>query len=463
MWTMANIQPIIDDWDNKKCDPSVIPFAGIIMNPSDQSKMEYTANNFNDCVQGITVKLTSLFLEPIHMALSSVQNVMADIGEAINYIRIVIDKIRSSMSDITQEIFGRTLGIMIPLQVILISVKDLLGKVQGMMVTGMYTGLAVYDTILTAISASWELMVILMVVMTGAIGILLSLFVSIPAGLVALALYIPLAIIMTEFLILCKNTLHISGMTKLPKIPSCFDSKTKISTTNGIIYIEDLKQGSILLDGTRVTAVLKLSSNNQYMYNLNNIIVSGSHKIWYHDHFISVCNHPDAIYVHTYNNPYIYCYNTMTKLICIDNHIFTDWDEIDQYELDNIMNMLRKRNIPNPSVYDVHINIEGGFIKDSLVHLQRGYVPIQDVHIHDILHDCGQVVGVVRIDARDLITHQYNNSLTGSNLGINILNSPTNIIKCDTLYHLVTTEPNIIVDNTKCPDYDKRIANLLKL
>ena len=50
---MVNAQPIIDDWPNQRCNPLVMPFAGFINKPSNMSRLEFTAGNFNDCLNNI--------------------------------------------------------------------------------------------------------------------------------------------------------------------------------------------------------------------------------------------------------------------------------------------------------------------------------------------------------------------------------------------------------------------------
>ena len=40
---MNNIQPIKADWLNQRCSPSVMPFAGIINKPDNQSAFEFTS------------------------------------------------------------------------------------------------------------------------------------------------------------------------------------------------------------------------------------------------------------------------------------------------------------------------------------------------------------------------------------------------------------------------------------
>ena len=56
---MANTQPIIDDWPNQRCKPSIIPFAGLITHPDGVSASEYTHQNFTYCTQNILSSITS--------------------------------------------------------------------------------------------------------------------------------------------------------------------------------------------------------------------------------------------------------------------------------------------------------------------------------------------------------------------------------------------------------------------
>ena len=41
---MNQLEPIRTDWANKRCNPSVMPFAGIINAPEGESKFKYAAD-----------------------------------------------------------------------------------------------------------------------------------------------------------------------------------------------------------------------------------------------------------------------------------------------------------------------------------------------------------------------------------------------------------------------------------
>ncbi len=54
---MLQIQPIKNDWQQQRCNPKVIPFAGLINKPNDKSISEFTQENFIYCTQNILTNM----------------------------------------------------------------------------------------------------------------------------------------------------------------------------------------------------------------------------------------------------------------------------------------------------------------------------------------------------------------------------------------------------------------------
>ena len=65
-YVMSQAEPIKADWNNQKCHPAGMPFAGIIMNPPNKSKMEYTNENFAMCVNKILADIVHHFVQPLY-------------------------------------------------------------------------------------------------------------------------------------------------------------------------------------------------------------------------------------------------------------------------------------------------------------------------------------------------------------------------------------------------------------
>jgi hypothetical protein len=147
------------------------------------------------------------------------------------------------------------------------------------------------------------------------------------------------------------------------------------------------------------------------MYKLNdNIVVSDSHMIKYLGKWIPTSNHPNAIKIETYNEPYLYCLNTSNKTINIDEFIFSDWDEIYDDELDEIITTSELN-----SLNDIHKYMDSGFIKNTEIKLKNGTTKcIKDICVGDILENNESVYGIVEINGTTLsaqYTHYFDNKI----------------------------------------------------
>ena len=59
-----HIEPIKADWVNQRCNPKVMPFAGLINKPDNKTITEFTGENFNYCTQTILTNLTGIAVQP---------------------------------------------------------------------------------------------------------------------------------------------------------------------------------------------------------------------------------------------------------------------------------------------------------------------------------------------------------------------------------------------------------------
>ena len=62
---LLNIQPIKDNWITEKCKPYVIPFAGLINKPPEESITKFTYDNFYSCSQDLLTSITGFNIEPL--------------------------------------------------------------------------------------------------------------------------------------------------------------------------------------------------------------------------------------------------------------------------------------------------------------------------------------------------------------------------------------------------------------
>jgi hypothetical protein len=479
-YVKIHAQPIIDDWPNQRCKINILPFAGFITHPEGISATDYTYQNFTECTQTILSNMTGYMVEPLTFIINRANSVVDDIKNSLNAIRAMFDKVRTFFQIMAEEIMGRIMNMMIPLQQIIISFKDVIGKIQGTMTAGLFTMLGSYYTLKSLLGAIAQFIIIILIALAVVIAVLWILPFTWGAAIANTALFVAVAIPFALVLAFMSDVLKVQTSFSIPTLPSvkCFDEDTIITMMDGREKkISEINTGDTLYNNNKVTAVIKVETKGSQMYNLHGIIVSDSHIVQYNNKWIPVCKHPDAIIDNLYSRPYLYCLNTSDKIINIKNFVFTDWDEL----YDNYITEVKNNNIKKVNEKtDIHTYLDGGFDKNTNVKLFNGQITkIIDINIGDILENGEKVYGIVEINGQTTEQYIYDlgkniHIVGGPNLNIcsskfgftSTLNLDENKkykkkYASDNLYHLLTDKKTFHVENIKFYDYNASIDLLL--
>jgi hypothetical protein len=460
--TMKNLQPIKDNWAVERCNPKVIPFAGFINKPDGASTIQYTQDNFNYCMQNILTSITGYAVEPLTYITANLSSMYGEIANTLNSIRTVISNVRTSMAKIAEEIFGRLLNIMAPIQMILISFNDMMQKAMGIMTAALYTSLGTYYTLQTLLGAILEIIVIILVILFTAIILMWFFPLWWPIAMASTVTFLSISIPLIIILAFATEVLHVKVGSPIPSVPGpghCFDGKTALTMNDGSEKsIEELEVGDILANNNVITAKLKLDATNEQMFQLGNVVVSGSHRVKYDGKWILVKDHPSAG-PSSSNGEYIYCLNTNLKTIRVDNFEFADWDEVFDEELTELLDRIDSNE---PS--DIHKYYDGGFYSDAKVEMENGELrEISNLEIGAILKDGVKVVGLVDILGENL----------GGTVGIHGINLHTVFVderanlekvgkETKNLRHLITDKKYFYVDGVKYFHYNSQVELFLE-
>jgi hypothetical protein len=438
---METKESIANDWTNQRCKPQNIPFAGYITKPEGKTAFEYTSENFQYCVQNILLDITNYALAPFQFMVGALKDIYQMIENSIQEIRNFMNLLRNNVKTFTEDVLYRILNVMIPIQQMFIALIDSFNKVQGIMTSGLYTMLGTYYTLKSLMGAILEFIIKILIALVVIIVALWILPFTWPAAAsmsaVFVAIAIPLAII-TAFM---KEVLHVK-VADIPKL-RCFDKKTKFILNNRTTkYIQDIEVGDILENGAKITAKFKVLTAGLTMYNLKGTTISESHIVKYEDKWIPVREHPDAVKLYNYVEPYLYCLNTSTKIIELNDTIFTDWDEIYDDKLEKIINITNKieNNFDN-NLENIHKYLDNGFCGTDIVSLENEDKEIKDIKIGEKTDSGGFIYGVVEIETNNLRSdlEKRNNSK---------------------LYHLLTTNKSFTINNKIVDDYNQIIDKL---
>lgn len=467
-YVMTNIQPIKNNWVKERCSPKIIPFAGIINKPEGKSIIDFTEENFTYCVQNILTQISSTAVQPITFIVHTLQGIFNAISGDIQSIRSMFNNIRSNIQSVSEEIMGRLMNIMIPIQQIIIGMKDLFAKTQGIMTAGLYTMFGSYLTLQSLMGAIVQFIVVILLIILGTILTLTALLpipivgeIVAPLLAIDIGIFIAIAVPATIIAIFVNEVLGIST-SPIPSL--CFDKNTEfIMKNHSKKKIQDLEVGDILENNDTITAKIKVNTCNSKMFKLNDIIVSGNHNVFYDNKWIPVSSHPFGVKIENYLEPYLYCLNTSSKKIIINNTTFCDWDELYGDKLDDL---IFKPNL-------IHNLMDGGFVSNTLISLKNGLKKkICDIKIGDILKDEVNVYGIVEINGSDLYNQYIYNlgnmrSFEGG-VNLNIVDKNGGYLstldiddickiereKENKLYHLLTDKKSFYVNNILFYDYN---------
>ena len=450
---MLNASAIKDDWINQRCNPTVIPFAGFINKPSNQSIVDFTGDNFTYCVQDTLTKITGFVLQPFDFIINFLTSIFNDFAQALNFIRNFIASIRTDFANIAENILSRILNMLIPIQRIFIAMNDSFAKGQAVLTAGLYTTLGSYLTLQSFLGAIAELIIeILIAVAVIIVGLWIVPF-TWPAAASLTATFIAISVPLSIMVLFLTEVLHVQT-EGVPAVPSCLDKNTLLQMLDGSYKtIEKIQIGDILYKNNKVTAKIKVNAKGLQMYNLNDIIVSGTHVVKYKDKWIKVKDHPESILIPIYLESYLYCFNTSNKNIIINDIIFTDWDEIYEDNLEQILNLQisNDKKLDNINIIEktenIHYYLDNGFKPETVITLTNGINKyIKDIEIGDMLLNNDIVYGIVEIDATNIIKDKY--------LGIQNME---NNKKSNKLYHLLTYSNKFIIDSIVYHDYNSII------
>lgn len=272
----VGINKIKEDWPTYRCNPSVMPFASIFG--------QDTSKNFTYCIQTMQENYMGYLMQPVMYNLNIIGNIGANITKAINDIRAFFNKIRNFITDIVGSIFSVFLNILIEFQRITMNIKDLFGKLIGIMATLMFT----LDGSIKTMNSTWA-------------G---------PPGQIARAL--------------------------------CFHPDTHLCLLDdSIVAMKDIPLNSVLKNGTVVKAVMHISNLDETgkciepLYKLAGgegvneyILVSGSHLIYepVTQKFIQVEHLVQAEKTDLICETFT-CLITSNHIIPIGKWIFHDWED----------------------------------------------------------------------------------------------------------------------------------------
>ena len=266
----TSVQQIKANWPKYRCNPMFMLLA------------DNVEQNFVYCIQNMQKGLMGYILQPLNFITTGLSSISGDFMSEINNIRGMFNQVRDFITNIAQTIYSVFLNIIIEFQKIIIGIRDLVGKLVGVLTTFMY-------------------------ILSGGIDTMQSAWNGPPGQLVQ-------------------------------ALGNCFHPDTIVQLKNGNkLAMKNLNLGDILENGSRVNAIMKIDNvENQDLYLLkgkgvdtSDIYVTGSHLIYDTDtsKYIEVQFYKDAIFQEDIKTNWFSCIITSDHTISIGECVFWDWED----------------------------------------------------------------------------------------------------------------------------------------
>lgn len=136
--TEAKMSRLKQTWRTQRCKPLIMPIAGLINAPQDVDKSEYTSQNFNFCISEMFKAVFDNAISIFHYMVATVTNVFKKSLEAIHRIRLFFNKLKEQFLKFVILIIQGIMNFIIPFINILVKLRDMMKKIEGIFLTIIY-------------------------------------------------------------------------------------------------------------------------------------------------------------------------------------------------------------------------------------------------------------------------------------------------------------------------------------
>ena len=192
------------NWNQQRCNPIYMPFAGIIMPQPGISAAETTITNFSYCIKQDASSVFSIAMMPFEFSMYLLFEFIDAVLSAILAFMAFIQWLKNQLGGIFAALFTKIISFIIPLIEMIIHLRDFIAKINGIATTALYTVMNIYNT---TVSGIINIMTILNNILITIIAIMLALIIlafiliPTPAFPLGLGIYITGLTIMTSFII----------------------------------------------------------------------------------------------------------------------------------------------------------------------------------------------------------------------------------------------------------------------
>lgn len=289
------------NWEKYKCKPYIAPIAGYIKTDKTKDPLTLSMETFDDCmVQLLLPTVSTNINSQLGPSLGIFNKAIGKGTDAVQSVfRVLLTSVRKLFTSLMRLFIGVVSSTLQPFAKMLISIQTISKRIVAIMTGIIYT-------LVTAVKLQESIFnyMIKVLEIIGKISLGIS-FIFPPAGVL----------------------FHMIKTGTKGFIRFCFHPSSLIALKGGVSTANDIESGDILEDGSIVTTVFKLKTQNKALVQIGSIICTYDHKVkddngvW-----INAGEHKYAIPTKL-KSDYLVCWNTMAGQFKQDDVIFADYED----------------------------------------------------------------------------------------------------------------------------------------
>ena len=162
----AMLMSIRADWDVYRCNPAIMPFAGVVMPVPGKLGKDITMENFQYCVKKDTTIALSIAVMPIeftmYTAMEFVETLQEGVQQAMALTNWILDRIAAEK----EKIINMLKSFSVPLLEMISYMRDVIAKSSALMTTALYIVMNMFNLIISGTINLLKILSILIITLT---------------------------------------------------------------------------------------------------------------------------------------------------------------------------------------------------------------------------------------------------------------------------------------------------------
>jgi hypothetical protein len=414
--TVAGLErsTVMNNWTARRCDLAVMA-ASMFFKPADdpRSKGQFAADNFDFCMKSYVDKFMALFMAPVNTVLGKQANIAKSSVDMLSTVRNIATTLSNTFMSYMDSYFKKFNASIYEVSRVIQYLRMAFRRANAVVLSMLYSGISMFRGLLNTVQFVIKVILIICSIMIAIIIILIFvLFPFIPMILAVLGAIV--TTVMASAMIISGS---VADEASGDMSGFCFSETTKIFVKRNneklLVSVKDVKIGDELEDGGKIITVIQMNGAEVQLYNIDGIIVSGSHLVKGTDGQWKCVADDERARPTLEKSSILYCFNTTTRNIPVYSHdiqqniIFRDWEEIDDndkegqkmwtYTILKLLNNDKNYNVWKDTINpESEISLVGSKIK---IKTKSGYRIISELDINDLVVDRNgkeqQVLGVI--------------------------------------------------------------------